>query len=228
VLIAEELVLLGLDERTGARVLSGEKLDPALGGALLVELVLLKRVDVAPASAGWRQRGRVRVISADPTGDPELDRTLAAVQARDGRRAKDLISSMSFRRITKGLRDRLLERLATAGVLARRRGTVLGFLPRTVWPTVNPGPAAEVRERLRSALVDGLSPSERTVALISLLHATGHLTKVVPTDDRTALKARAKALSEGDWAGDAVRRAIQEVYAATVSVTAGAAAASAG
>ncbi len=222
-LIAEEFLLLCLDE-AGSRRLSVEKVDPALGGALLAELALMGRIVVAD-DPGWRQRGRVTVTSTEPTGDTELDRALHAVAAPQGRRAKDLISSMSFRRITKGLRDRLLDRLVTAGVLARRRKPVLGFIPRTVWPTVDAGPRQGVCERLRLALVDRLTPSQRTVGLISLLQATGHLTTAMPGEDRRALQARAKSLTEGDWAAKAVKQAIQEVYAATASVAAGSAAA---
>ncbi|MCW2805723.1 MAG: hypothetical protein JWN06_3940 [Propionibacteriaceae bacterium] len=217
-LIAEEFLLLCLDDDAGTRLLSGEKIDPALGGAVLAELVLLNRVGITTETDRWGRRGRVSVISAEPTGDSELDSALRSIAASGGKRAKDLISSMSFRRITKGLRDRLLARLAAAGVLSRQADTVLAFIPRTVWPTVDPTPEQEVRRRLHSALVDGLTPNERTVILICLLQATGHLAKVVPTEDRKLLKARAKALSEGEWAAKAVKQAIDEVYAATASV----------
>jgi hypothetical protein len=197
-LIAEEFLLLCLDDHAGTRLLSGEKIDPALGGAVLAELVLLNRVGITAKTDRWGRRGRVSVISAAPTGDSELDSALRSIAASGGKRAKDLISSMSFRRITKGLRDRLLARLAAAGVLSRQADTVLAFIPRTVWPTVD--------------------PNERTVILICLLQATGHLAKVVQTEDRKLLKARAKALSEGEWAAKAVKQAINEVYAATASV----------
>jgi len=213
-LIAEELLTLCLDDATGRQTLAGGKLDPALGAALLVELALAERITVRPASHGWRERGRIVVVSSRSTDDTELDRALAACLAGQGRVAKDLISAMSRRRITKGLRGRLLHRLTDAGVLTPRHGTIIGFIPRTTWPARDAGPETEVRRRLRSALVDGLTPSERTTALIGLLLATGHLTKVVDADDHRTVKARAKVLSEGDWAPRAVRQAINEVYAA--------------
>lgn len=217
-LMAEELLLLCLDDQAGTPSLSKEKLEPALGGALLVELALMERISVSPETEGWTRRGRVSVSSTVPTDDPELDRAVRAIDALGGKRAKDLISPMSYRRITKGLRDRLLQRLAATGVLAPERVTVLGLFSRTVWTTRDPRPEQDLRERLRSALIDGLTPTERTVALICLLQVTGHLPKVVPTDDRRALRARAKALVDGDWAARAVKQAIDEVYAATASV----------
>ena len=67
-------------------------------------------------------------------------------------------------------------------------------------------------------------PTERTVALIALLQTTGQLTKVVSTgdnrEDKKALKAKAKALTEGDWAAAAVKQAIDEVYAMMASMAA--------
>ena len=151
-LIAEELLLLCLDDATGTYRLSMEKIDPALGAALLMELSLLGRVAVAPAADGRRDRGSVRLLSVEPTGDAELDRALRAVAARQGQRATSLISSMSFRRITQGLRRRLLERLVTDGVLARRQERLARILPRSVWPAADPAPQRLLRERVHSLL----------------------------------------------------------------------------
>jgi hypothetical protein len=77
------------------------------------------------------------------------------------------------------------------------------------------GPSGEVRRRLQSALVGGEIPAERTVALIALLRVTGLLPKVVTTEDKKALRARAKQMTEGDWAAKAVKEAIGEAAAAS-------------
>jgi hypothetical protein len=50
------------------------------------------------------------------------------------------------------------------------------------------------------------------------------VTKVVHTEDKAALKARAKQLSSGDWAAKAVKDAIDETYAVMASVATAAAA----
>ena len=74
---------------------------------------------------------------------------------------------------------------------------MLGFIPRTTWPAGDHAAVDEVRQRLQSALVSELTPTERTVVLIALLQVTGLLPKVVTTEDKRALKARAKQLTEG-------------------------------
>jgi hypothetical protein len=148
----------------------------------------------------------------------------------EGKKVKDVLSDFASKkvRLSYQLRERLLERLAKAGLVMEQEGTVLGFIPRTTWPAGDLAAEDEVRERLQSALVSGVTPSERTLVLIALLQVTGLLPKVVTTEDKRALKARAKQLTEGDWAAKAVKDAIDEVTAATVAVAAGAAGAGGG
>ena len=226
-LLAEEFVLLTLDDDSGKKTLSGEKYGPALGAALLVELALMERVSVTPKSAGWRERGRVSVTTTKPTDDPELDAALQAVEKKENTKIGSLISDMAWKPITKGLHNRLLERLVRAGVLAETRTDVLGLRR---WPTADPQPEEEIRRRLQSCLVGNEEPTERTAALVSLLQATDSLVKVVAPVDaaaKKALKARAKQLSEGDWGGAAVKAAIDEMYA-TIAVAGAAGAAGGG
>ena len=225
-LIAEEYLLLSLDDESGRPRIGKDRLEPALGGALVVELALRERIGVTPHEAGWNKRGRVTITNLTPTDDPELDAALHKLAQNEGKKVKDLLSAFASKknRISHGVRDRLLERLAAAGMLARTEGTVLGFIPRTTWPAGDPAPEDEVRRRLQGALVGRETPAERTVALIALLQVTGLLAKVVTTEDKKALKARAKALTEGDWAAKAVKDEIDEVAAsaAAIGATAGA------
>lgn len=220
-LLAEEFLLACLDERTGRLRLGRDKLDPALAGALLVELAQRDRIGVTPEEAGWSRRRRLTVLSTAPTGDGELDRALAAASAGQGRRVKDLIASTSSRRISRGLRLRLLDRLATAGVLERRQRRLLGLFPSTTWSHRDRVPADEVRQRLHAALVLGLTPTPRTTALVALLRSTGALTKVLDGPDRAALRRRADELSRGEWVGRAVKQAIDTATAVVVSASGG-------
>lgn len=222
-LIADELLLLALDDEKGRSIASGTNLDAALGAALLVELALTERISVAPAEAGWLEKGKVTVINTSPTDDPDLDALLAKLTEKDGQKVKNLISPMSWKPISHKLRDRRLARLVQQGVLSEETGGLLGLRR---YPTRDGGPEHEVRARLWSALVDGLTPTERTVALVALLDATGILTKVIVTEDKKAVRRRAKQLGEGDWAAKAVKDALAELTA--VMVTAATAGASGG
>lgn len=223
-LIADELLLLALDDDTGKLIASGTTLDAAMGGALVVELVLAERISIAPAEAGWLEKGKITVINTNPTDDPDLDALLAKLAAKDGQKVKNLISPMTWKPISHKLRQRRLARLVQQGVLTEDDG---GFWGIKRHPTRDRAPEQEVRARVWSALVDGLTPTERTVALIALLEATGIVTKVVVTEDKKTVRRRAKELAEGDWAAKAVKDAIAEMMT-VVAVTASAGAAGGG
>ncbi len=60
----------------------------------------------------------------------------------------------------------------------------------------------------------GTTPDPRSASLAALLSALNAAHKVVPSDDRRAVKRRAKEIREGQWAADAVGTAIQEVQTA--------------
>jgi Golgi phosphoprotein 3 GPP34 len=222
-LIAEEYLLLALDGESGRPRIGKDRLEPALGGALVVELALRERIGVTPHEDGWTKRGRVTITNLKPTDDPELDAALHKLAENEGKKVKDLLSAYASKknRICYGVRDRLLERLAAAGMLVPTERAVLGFIPRTTWPAVDPVPEDEVRRRLQGALVGGETPAERTVALIALLQVTGLLPKVVTAEDKKSLRARVKELTEGDWAAKAVKDAIDEVAAGGAAAGAG-------
>ena len=209
-------------------MVGSDRLEPALGGALIAELALKERIGVTPHSEGWRKRGRVTVTNLTPTDDPELDATLERLDRPRGQEDQGLRERVQHKkmRVTYKLRERLLERLAKSGAMTRQEGTVLGFIPRTTWPAQGSAAEDDVRARLRGALVDGTIPTERTVTLVALLQVTGLVTKVLPEADKKLIKGRAKTLTEGDWAAKAVKDAIDEVAAATTAAVAGAAGAS--
>ena len=214
-LIADELLLLAVDDASGKNIASGTNLDAALGAALLVDLALSERISIAPTEAGWLEKGKITVLNTSPTDDVDLDAVLAKLDDKPGQKVKNLISSMSWKPISRGLKDRRLAGLVRRGILTEERSDFWGLKR---FPTTDQGPEQEVRARLWSALVDGLTPTERTVALVALLDATGILTKVVVVEDKKALRARAKRLSEGDWAAKAVKDVIAETTAVMVAV----------
>jgi len=216
-LIAEELILLALDDETGRKLVDSTQLAPVVGGALVAELALMERVGVTPHDDGWSGRGRITITSPVATDDPDLDLMMQRLAENEGKKLKDALSAYSWGsgQVTQDFPERLLERLVRAGLLTAHQDKVLGLFPRTTWPAANPAGEDEVRSRLQSALVAGLTPTERTVALISLLQSINLLDKVVRTEDRKLVRRRAKELSEGDWSAQAVRDAIQEAATAT-------------
>ncbi|MEQ4207155.1 GPP34 family phosphoprotein [Actinopolymorpha sp. B9G3] len=222
-LLAEDLLLLLVDDATGKPVTDGTKLDHAIAGALLLELALQGKIDVAETREENVRKGRLVVRDHAPVGEPVLDDALTFIAGKNGKKPDSVIGPLG-----KGLRARLLSGLADRGILRREEGRILGIFPTTRWPAEDSRHENALRERLHDVLVVGLTPDDRIGALVSLLSAIDVVPKVVESLDRRALKRRAEEIAEGAWAADAVRRAVEAVNAATVATIAATAAATSG
>jgi hypothetical protein len=212
--VTEDLVLLLLDPGSGRAVVDGTSLDRVIGGALLLDLATRERIAADDGGA----KARLAVADASPTGDPVLDGTLARLD-------KPLRAQKAVERLARGNRTPVLERLAERGLVDRERSRLLGIFPTTSW---TPGVAAsELRGRVAAVLRDGARPDQHLAMLISLVHAVKAEHKVVD-GPRRQLRARAAEVAEGEWAGQAVRKAVQAVQASVMAaVVASTAAASA-
>ena len=216
-LIAEDLLLLLTDDRTGKLSTSSNAVDVALGGAMLIELTLGKRVDVAGEAEAVR-KGRLVVRDPSPTSDALLDEALADLEKKQGKKPKDVVPALG-----KGLRRRLYSRLAEQGILRKESGKTLGILPRHQWPTIDASHEDSVRTLVTHALRVGATDDLRAGALVSLLHALKVVPKVVDPASvgitKKQMKDNAKAVAKGSWGSEAVRKAIDEMTAAVVAAT---------
>ncbi len=225
-LIAEDLLLLVTDDASGRLLAPAAQIDAGLGGANLVELTLLKKVDLSGA-ADVGKPGRIIVRDRSPAGDAVLDAALAILVAHQGGKPSTVIRPLS-----KNLRQVLYERLAASGVLRAERGRSLGIFPTHLWPTQDARHEAEMRQQVTQALINQVAPDVRTAALIALLHALRCEHKIVDPGSiglsKQELRTRAEEFAKGNWGSEAVRKAIVEMIAAVVAVTSTAAAASTG
>jgi hypothetical protein len=216
-LIAEELLLLLLNDRTGRTPASVTELDKGLAGAVLVELALLGSVDVA-GDGGPVRKGRLVTKPAPPPEHPVLADALEKVAAKAGRKPQDVLGVLA-----KGLKDRLTGGLVEAGLVRKEARRVLGLFPTTRLPAQDIARKTQVRERLREVLA-GAEPDERSGALIAVLSALNAVTIVVDMPDKRAARRRAKEIAQGHWAAAAVRKAVDAVNAAImVAITSSAA-----
>ncbi|WP_214108107.1 GOLPH3/VPS74 family protein [Acrocarpospora catenulata] len=200
VILAEELLLLAYHDETGKALVGGE-LNVAIAGALVAELAINGRIDL--------DGKKVAVVDPSPLGDDELD----AVLARMAGEAKVRKPAWWVGRISsEKVRRRLLGRLAERGILSAQQVKVLGIFPATRYPEQDGGVERELRQRVASVLA-GAEPDARLAMLIAVLQASGVLKKTFPD----APKDRVKEITEGAWAGEAVRATIAAVNAAIMS-----------
>lgn len=214
-LLAEDLVLLLTDDKTGKPLVDQLRRDLVLAGAVVHELTELGRLRVTGRDEEQRP-GRLVVADDAPTGDDLLDATLQRLAGRKPEKPKNALGG-----IGKGLHQRLLERLAARGILRLEVGRVLGLFPRTAWPAVDSAHEDGVRRGLSDVLAVGRAPTPHELTLIALLDAVGQVPTVLPGSDvsRRELRRRARAVAEdGGFAATAVRKALDDAIAATTVV----------
>jgi hypothetical protein len=213
-LLAEDLLLLLTDDRTGRLLAPAEEVDAALSGAQLIELSLSGRVDLD-------ERKRLVLRDGSPTGDELLDHALGVVSGKQGKKPPVVLGPLG-----KNLRERLYARLTECGILRAQHDKVLGLFPRHRWPTASADHEATVRRALVAVLVTGTTPDPRDAALVALLHALRLTHKIVVPKDhglsRRVLDRRAAEVAKGSWPSEAVRRAV-DAMASSVTVAVGAA-----
>ena len=215
-LLAEDLLLLLLDDERGVLVAKPSDADAGLAGALVVELALNGRVRVAEPGTSVG-RGTVAVVDRTPFHDELLDFALDRAAGRT-RAAADLVESL-----TPGLRRDVLERLRVRGILDHEEGRVLGVFARERWPAHDDRHELSLRARLRTVLVDGQEPDPRTGSLAALLHAVGEDTRALPFPgvSHRALRLRARALmADPRWASGASPNAPEVVREVTTAILA--------
>ncbi|WP_224392973.1 GPP34 family phosphoprotein [Pseudonocardia sp. ICBG1293] len=188
-LLSEELLLIGLDDESGK---ARGMFNPAsLHGALLCDLVERGAVTVD-------DRNKVVPAAAAP-GHPALAAVHETITADPRPRSVSHWTGMLPSRHPKPA-ELVALRLVADGVLAREEGRVLGLFRTVRMPETDPGPERALRERLRSVLVQGTTPSPHDALLVALLHSTHQVRAAVSgvdTAQRRAAEKRARAVAKG-------------------------------
>ena len=215
--MAEDLLLLVTDDASGRLSAPAAQVDAGLGGANLVELTLRNKVDLS-GEGDQGKPGRIIVRDPSPAGDAVLDAALEIITAHQGKKPSTVIRPLS-----KNLRQSLYQRLADGGVVRAEQGRILGVFPTHRWPAQDASHEAEVRRLVTQVLTQQTAPDARTAALIALLHALRCEDKIVDLRQyglsKRELRARAEEIAKGNWASEAVRKAIEEMVAAVVAAT---------
>lgn len=210
-LIAEDLLLVLLNESLGKPVVDSTKLPRVLAGALVLELAMNSSVRITGKGEAVKD-GRL-VVAGPPPPDPLLARAHALV----GTAKSPMKPQKAIEKLQKNLAKEVAGRLVQQGFVDEHSDRVLGLFPTTSWPAKDPSRRRWLIQWIGSSIVDGTTPAPEFSALISLLSAIDAVPKVLPGVDKKAAKKRAKEIAEGDWAGAAVRKAVQDVNAAVMA-----------
>ena len=206
---AEDFVLVMTDPVTGKHLVGSTVSDAVMGGAFLIDLVEAGRL----ALDGEGREARVVAADHAHTGDALLDGAFDRVRQRGRQRPQSIVTRLG----RKG-RDRTYRALASRGAVQPRHEKAFGLFPLTRHDVLDTARRDDLLTRIRAVLLHDQPADAETGPIIGLLSAASLTKAVVDKPDRRRAKARAKVVSEGDWASEGVRKAIQ---AAQSAVTAG-------
>ncbi|OCC08768.1 GPP34 family phosphoprotein [Streptomyces sp. PTY087I2] len=208
--LGEEIMLLSLDDETGAA--KGETAARwGVAAGMLLELVMAGRVTV--------KGGRVEVFDPTPTGDALLDGRLDRLTRWvHGASSTRKVTAWLTRDHAKGSQD-VVDSLCARGLVTEETHRALGVFPVRRYPEADGTVERELRARLAAVVLAGAEPDARTSALVALLHATGMHRQTFPGLPKKQVAPRMAEIAEGHWAGVSVREAIRDLQAAIAAVS---------
>ncbi|MET8542614.1 GPP34 family phosphoprotein [Kitasatospora sp. NPDC004799] len=211
VTLAEELMLLSLDDESGVAK-DATTASWAAAGGILAELVLAGRVAI--------DEGRLTVTDRTPTGEPLVDGRLARLDEwAAGRGAgKAKAADWLIKDRTTAVAD-TVARLCERGLVVEERRRAFGIFPVRRYPEADGAVERELRGRLAAVVLDGAEPDLRTAALVALLHGSRLHRLAFPDLPRKEVEPRFAEIADGDGAAESVREAIRAVQLTMVAVT---------
>lgn len=202
-MLPEDLMLLFIDQQTGRLVVNSTALDNGLAGAVLIELVNSGHVAFQPGGK------KLQVVDPTPMNDLVLREAI-------GRLTKPMPPQSAVERVRKRLRDNVIGQLRDRSVIRVVPRKVLGIFPAKSYPIIDEAAAAKVRKAVGDVVHGYRGADAHTGSLVTLLYAVNAVHKVFDGDKRE-MKKRAKEIARGNWAGDAVRRAVEAIQAGVMA-----------
>ncbi|HEX8869628.1 MAG TPA: GPP34 family phosphoprotein [Lentzea sp.] len=203
-MLPEDLMLLFLDETDGRVLMDSTSIHNALAGAVLLELVKSGRLAFEPDGK------KLAVVDPTPLPNEFLQESLT-------RFTKPVKPRQAVEKLRTHVRDNVMAQLAGRGVLSVEKTKMLGIFPTKSYVIQDVQAVSEIRDAVGNVALGHRAPDERTGALISLLFAVKALHKVFDGDKRD-MYARAEQIAVGEWAGAAVRKAMEAVQGAIIAM----------
>ncbi len=204
--LAEELILLMLDERSGyLEMVPGWDFSCVMAGAVLADLALEDRIDT--------DLNTLYLVNASPTGDELLDPTLKEIaEAEESSDAQYWIERNTSRSdaIVSATLDRLVERK----ILDYQAGGFWG-LSRSVsrtgtYPTSDVQTRREAKQRILNVILNDVIPDPRDAILIALMHTCGGFKLILEPEDYEEKLERIEMLAKLDLIGRTVAAAVKD------------------
>jgi hypothetical protein len=199
----EALFILALDEEEGVLVESAAgSLSATLAGALLAELALQKRIELADS--------RVVVIDPTPTTHPILDRSLFDIlDTARARKLKYWINTLTYHKLPEEIGHHLVKE----GVLVRKKKRLRLAIPSGESQAADLSAKYALKSRLREIVLAERPPELSEKILLTMIEHGGLIKLVFTRGERKVAHKRMKKLIKGDGEVDGLGKTLDEILA---------------
>ena len=204
--IAEELILLMLDEQSGyLEMVPGWDFSCVMAGAVLADLALERRVET--------DLERLYLVDSTPTGDGLLDPTLKDIAASEEKSDAQFWIERNTRHADE-IVAATLDRLVARNILTHQTGGFWG-LSRDVsrsgtYPTQANETRGESKARVLSVILNDEIPDPRDAILVALMHTCGGFKLLLEEEDYEERLDRIELVARLDLIGRTVAAAVKD------------------
>ena len=204
--IAEELILLMLDEQSGyLEMVPGWDFSCVMAGAVLADLALERRIET--------DLERLYLVDSNPTGDDLLDPTLKDIAASEEKSDAQFWIERNTRHADE-IVAATLDRLVARNILTHQTGGFWG-LSRDVsrsgtYPTQANETRGESKARVLSVILNDEIPDPRDAILVALMHTCGGFKLLLEEEDYEERLDRIELVARLDLIGRTVAAAVKD------------------
>ncbi|MGE5696795.1 MAG: GOLPH3/VPS74 family protein [Candidatus Sericytochromatia bacterium] len=208
--IAEDLLLLLLDNASNRPALDRDRREKMLAAAVLLDLALACRIrpalDNEPAAPG-----RLVLLTGPDLADPILDPAIRRLQGRP------MKPQAAVAKVRRGVEPALLGQLEQGGFI--RPIQLRGNKSPRVWTMQDRSRVDRARSALLGALFELRNPAPTTAAIISLLHAADGLGALLSLNERgwQWVDSRAADIAAGCWVDETTAEGLSQVNLAVMA-----------
>ncbi|AFM18804.1 hypothetical protein Mycch_4082 [Mycolicibacterium chubuense NBB4] len=194
--IAEDLLLLLLDNASAQPALDSPRRDRALAAAVLLDLAHQCRIH--PAVSGEPAAGRLVALDVAGAAEPPHPVAVPALRLLQTRPLRPATAIKKLGRHTEG---RLLQHLEQRGQIRRVMFSPKLFHRSYRFPLTDRDRVGSARAALLNALFDCRPPTASTAGIVTVLHAVDGLGALLSLNDRgwRWVHARAGEIASGSW-----------------------------
>ena len=194
-ILPESLLLIALKDQKGTVLFTAATVLPySIIGAVLTELYIKKYIGFSD--------GKLEVISNEESKIILNNEILNFMKTSKKRDMKSWL--LKINNNIKDIKGKTLNHLVDKKVLGKETSKMLGFLSKTIYPTLDPEPEEKLRSDIRKFVLDKETPDFWNIALLALVQVSQLLEDIFSQGELRLAKDRISELIDRTHEGEAI------------------------